>query len=217
MRDRNRGYLIAFEGIDASGKNTQSRMLFEFLKRKGIGAEYLSFPDYSTPIGKEIKNFLSERVEYSLESRQLLYAANRYEHKERLERWLEEGKVVVINRYSESNYAYGVANGMPLKWLEEIEGRLPRADYIFLLKISPVVSLKRKPERDRYEGDLRFLQRVSEIYDALVEKGRWFAIDAERQKDEVHREISSLVLALLQESTDNESTLISSIKPAGKI
>ena len=77
MRDKNKGLLFTFEGIDASGKNTQSRMLFDYLKSKEIASEYLSFPDYSTPIGSEIENFLAPNREYNLESTHHNYAANR--------------------------------------------------------------------------------------------------------------------------------------------
>ncbi|MDG6996193.1 MAG: dTMP kinase [Nitrososphaerota archaeon] len=220
MKDKNSGYLISFEGIDASGKNTQSRLLFEYLRSKDIDSEYISFPDYITRIGNEIHDFLSRKTDYNLETRHLLYAANRYEHKEKLQKWIEEGKVVVINRYSESNYAYGAANGLPLDWLVQIESRMPRADYIISLKISPEISMQRKAVRDRYEGDLAFLQRVSDVYDALVEKGRWFAIDGARPKEEVHYEISQLVAALLEESSNNNQQILTSVgqnKNASKI
>lgn len=212
MRESNRGYLISLEGIDASGKNTQSSMLFEYLRSNNIKSEYISFPDYSTPIGKEIHNFLLQQVDYNLETRHLLYSANRYEHKERLERWIEEGKIVVINRYSESNYAYGAANGLPLDWLAGLEERMPRANLVILLKVSPAVSMKRKAIRDRYEGDLNFLQRVSDVYDALVEKGRWFQVDADRPQEDVHYEISRLVTALLEERSNNNKELLPSAK-----
>jgi dTMP kinase len=199
MRNKSSGRLIVFEGIDASGKNTQSKMLFDFLKSKRSEVELVSFPDYSTSIGKEIKNFLSNRSQYNLEARHLLYAANRYEHKDELEEWLRSGKWVVANRYSESNYAYGVANGLSHKWLSELESRMPRSDYVLLLKVSPEVSMARKADRDRYEGNLEFLKRVSEVYDALSEPGKWFQIDGERDKEAISYEVCKLVSALLVE------------------
>jgi dTMP kinase len=199
MRNRSPGRLIVFEGIDASGKNTQSRMLFDFLKSKGTEVEYISFPDYSTPIGKEIKRFLSNQSEYNLEARHLLYAANRYEHKDQLQSWLRNGKHVVANRYSESNYAYGVANGLSHKWLAGLESRMPSADYVLLLKVSHEVSMARKAARDRYEGDMDFLKRVSQVYDALSEPGKWFQIDGERSKEAICYEVCKLISALLEE------------------
>ena len=202
MRDNRRGYIITFEGIDASGKNTQSKMLFDYLKSEKISSEYLSFPDYSTPIGHEIENFLARTREYDLESRHLLYAANRYERKDLIEKWLSEGKIIVINRYSESNLAYGVANGIPLEWLRQVESRMPRSNYVIYLRISPDISKLRKSKRDRYETDLDFLRRVSEVYEALVEQGRWFVIKADQPMDLIHYEIVKLVSSLIPEKKE---------------
>ena len=190
------GVLISFEGIDAAGKNTQSRMLFDYFRRSGTDCEYISFPDYATPLGQEIKSFLERRKEYNLEARHLLYAANRYEHKERIENWIAQGKLVVINRYAESNLAYGGANGIPLEWLMQLESRMPKSDYVFYLRLSPEISAGRKRNRDRYEADLAYLRRVSEVYDALIEPGRWFSVEADRPRDLVHYEIVKTLSAL---------------------
>jgi len=187
------GILLSFEGIDASGKNTQSKMLFDFLKQHKVRAEYISFPDYSTSIGKEIRDYLDGAREYNAETRHLLYAANRYEWKERIEERLRQGVVSVLNRYSESNLAYGVANGLSLSWLREVEGLMPKSDLVFYLKIPPEVSATRKGARDRFESDLPFLKRVSEVYDALVEPGRWFTLDGTRSMELVHYEIVKIL------------------------
>ena len=196
MSKNDEGVLIAFEGIDAAGKNTQSRMLYEYFKRSGTPCEYIGFPDYSTPIGQEIRSFLEHRRDYNLESRHILYAGNRYEHKEQIEKWISEGKIIVINRYCESNFAYGGASGLPLNWLAQIESRMPRADYIFYLKLSPEISASRKKNRDRYEADLAFLKRVASVYEALIERGRWFTISADQPKDIIHYEVAKTISSL---------------------
>lgn len=196
MSGTKEGILISLEGIDAAGKNTQSRMLFDYFRRSGTPCEYISFPDYTTQIGQEIRSFLDHKKEYNLESRHMLYAANRYEHKERIENWISESKLVVINRYTESNFAYGGANGLPLQWLTQLESRMPKSDYVFYLKLSPETSARRKRNRDRYEADLSFLKRVSSVYEALIEPGRWFSIMADRPKDIIHYEIVKTLSAL---------------------
>ncbi|MDA4130919.1 MAG: dTMP kinase [Thaumarchaeota archaeon] len=190
--------LLSFEGIDASGKNTQSKMLFEYFKGRGEVCEYLSFPDYTTPVGKEIKNYLGGNREYSPESRHLLYAANHYEQKERILQLARKGTKVILNRYCESNLAYGVSNGLPLTWLREIESLMPQSDVVFYLKISPEVSMQRKRERDRFESDAGFLKRVMEMYDALAEPGRWFTIDANQRIDLIHYQIVRILENLFQ-------------------
>jgi dTMP kinase len=90
--------LIAFEGLDQSGKETQARTLAEQLRRAGRRVETLSFPDYETAIGREIGEALAGRRDFGADVMQLLYIANRYEWKPRLAAWLEEGAVVVCDR-----------------------------------------------------------------------------------------------------------------------
>ena len=191
--------LVSFEGIDASGKNTQSRMLFDVLREKGIPCEYVSFPFYSSPIGQRIKNYLMGKHEYGAETRHLLYSANRYELKPSIDRWISEKNQLVLNRYCESNIAYGVADGLPLLWLEQTEGRMPKSDYIFYLKISPDISVMRKTSRDRFEANLNFLNRVSEVYDALALRPNWFTIDAVQDVGIIHYEIMKTLTSLIDE------------------
>lgn len=213
MGKRTAGCILSFEGIDASGKNTQSTMLCDYLREnERIETVYLTFPDYKTGVGQEIRGFLEGKKEYNQEARHLLYAANRYEKKEFIERSKADGKVVVVNRYCESNLAYGVASGLPIDWLRGIESRMPQSDYIFLLKAAPALSERRKEktQRDRFEVDLPFLQRVSEVYDAMARSGRWFVIDADNSVQSIHGEISRLALSLIREKNidfnENELT-----------
>ena len=82
-------FMIALEGIDQSGKQTQTTMLTDALESKGHTVRTLSFPDYQTPIGQEIRDALQGRREYPPETMQLLHAANRYEHRDKIQDWLE--------------------------------------------------------------------------------------------------------------------------------
>jgi len=193
------GLLVSFEGIDASGKNTQSRMLCDELKQNGIPFEFLSFPVYSTPIGQEIKNYLSMKRDYSPEAVHALYSANRYEFKQKISSWISIGRFVVLNRYCESNIAYGIADGLPRVWLEELESRMPQSDYVFYLKVSPEKSLERKKSRDRFEADTKFLTRVDDIYDALAVRPRWITVDGDRDSAIVHYEIMKTLSTRLGE------------------
>ncbi len=74
------GRLIAFEGLDQSGKQTQAEWLAEALRAAGHRVQTLSFPDYQTTIGAEIGAALQGRRDYGPDVLQLLYVANRYEH-----------------------------------------------------------------------------------------------------------------------------------------
>jgi dTMP kinase len=194
-----RSVLISFEGIDASGKNTQSKLLFEAVSKSDIPCEHLSFPDYSTPIGQEIENYLTRKSEYSPEAMHALYAANRYEIKPKIEEWIRSGYFVIFNRYCDSNIAYGIADGLPRLWLEALEGRMPQADYVVYLRVNPTLSLKRKPTRDRFEANLNFLTRVSEVYDALATSSKWLTIDGDREASIIHYEIVKTLSERLKE------------------
>jgi dTMP kinase len=192
------GMIFSFEGIDASGKKTQSLLFQKWLTLQGIRNEYMSFPDYSTAIGHEISAFLSGSKNYSVEVRHMLYSVNRLENKDKIEGWLEEGKIVTINRYSDSNLAYGTASGLSIDWLRAIESKMPPADYVFYLKARPQVSKERKSTRDKFETDLDFLARVSEVYDELAKSPNWFTIEADNSVDLVQYEIVKLAGKLVE-------------------
>src|SRR4029078_12214420 len=104
--------LIAFEGLDQSGKETQARTLAEHLRAGGRRVETLSFPDYDTPIGREIGEGLAGHHEFPADVMQLLYIANRYEWKPNIVEWLAAGAVVVCGRYLPSSIADCEAQGL---------------------------------------------------------------------------------------------------------
>ena len=91
------GLLIAFEGLDQSGKQTQAEMLAARLTRDGRSVRLLSFPDYETPIGAEIGRALHGERDYSPDVMQLLYVANRYEYKKEI---LREEKPTIDFAYA---------------------------------------------------------------------------------------------------------------------
>jgi len=100
------GSLIAFEGLDQSGKQTQAELLRDWLKAQGRKARLVSFPDYATSIGEEIARALQGERDYGPDVMQLLYVANRYERKPDLHRWLDGGLILVCDRYIASSIAY---------------------------------------------------------------------------------------------------------------
>src|SRR5436305_13147625 len=115
------GALIAFEGLDQSGKQTQAERLRDELKRQGHKSRLMSFPDYGTSIGEEIARALQGERDYGPDVMQLLYVANRYERREEILRWLDGGLMLVCDRYRASSIAYGEAQGVDPAWLAEIQ------------------------------------------------------------------------------------------------
>jgi len=178
-----RGLLIAFEGLDQSGKQTQTEHLRDRLVASGRLVRLLSFPAYETPIGVEIRQALDGAREWGADVMQLLYIANRYERKDEIVRARNEGTILVCDRYLASSVAYGEAQGLDPAWLVSIQEHLPQPDVTILLDIPPEVSARRKQsDRDRYERDLALLARVRESYLRQAAEGRWVRLDADRDR-----------------------------------
>jgi dTMP kinase len=192
------GHLIAFEGLDQSGKQTQAELLRDALKQHGQKARLVSFPDYGTSIGEELARALQGERDYGADVMQLLYIANRYERKPDLQRWLEGGVNLVCDRYLASSVAYGEASGLDAAWLVEIQRFLPPPSLTILLDIAPETAAARKAvDRDRYERDLALLARVRQSYQAHAVDGQWVVLDGERPKDQVAADVLSAVRSRL--------------------
>lgn len=193
-----RGLLIAFEGLDQSGKQTQAERLRDVLVTQQRLVRLLSFPAYETAIGEEIGRALRGQRDYSSEVMQLLYVANRYEHKTLIDTERSRGTILVCDRYLASSVAYGEAQGLDAGWLIDMQKNLPQPDLTFLLDIAPEVSARRKAQdRDRYERDLALLGRVRESYLRLARQYGWQVLDANRDRDLVAAEVASAVAQFL--------------------
>ncbi|MEZ6067889.1 MAG: thymidylate kinase [Planctomycetaceae bacterium] len=197
--------LIAIEGIDGSGKGTQTARLAETLRREGRSVATLGFPRYAeTFFGARIGEFLNGRfgslaeVDPFLVS--LLFAGDRFESKQRLLDAIAEHDVVLLDRYVASNIAHQSckaaveSRGELREWIERIEYDiygLPRADRVILLDIPAEVSrelVARKAPRD-YTDQMADLQEADSVYQASVREvyralaatdERWRTIDVTR-------------------------------------
>jgi dTMP kinase len=191
--------LIAFEGLDQSGKATQAKRLAARLAQNGLTVHLLSFPDYLTPIGQEIAKALAGERRFAPDVMQLLYIANRFEYKPRLDLWLDAGDVVICDRYRASSVAYGEAQGLDPAWLEETQHPLPMAAVTIFLDIPPEAGVKRKSSgRDVYERDLALLGRVRESYRRQASQPDWVLIDATPDRDHVAEAVARAVLPRLE-------------------
>jgi dTMP kinase len=191
---RIRGRLIAIEGIDQSGKRTQSTLLAKEFRTRGLGAAVWNFPDYSTQIGKQLRAYLDGRNPLDYHAVHLLYAANKWERIQELDRLLASDCTVIVNRYSPSNLAYGAARGLPLSWLKALENGLPIPDIVIVLDIAPQISFKRKAtRRDLHEADRQYLTRVRSTYIRLARQQGWKVVNAQQDPKSVHAELWSRV------------------------
>jgi dTMP kinase len=190
--------LISFEGLDQSGKQTQAERLVEALRARSHDVHFLSFPDYRTVIGSEIAKALQGQRDYAPDALQLLYVANRYEHRPQVERWLAAGGVVVCDRYLASSVAYGEAQALDPDWLVAVQKHLPQPSLTLLLDIPPEASLHRKQrDRDRYEQDLALLARVRDSYLRQSAAPSWVRVDGLQPKDTVTADVLSAVRSRL--------------------
>ncbi|MCA9057497.1 MAG: thymidylate kinase [Planctomycetaceae bacterium] len=187
--------LIAIEGIDGSGKGTQSARLTRELQAQGFNAAMLQFPRYSaTTFGAAIGEFLNGRFgelnEVHPQLASVLYAGDRFESRDLLRSMMNQNDIVVLDRFVGSNLAHqgaklsGEERSELIAWIEHIEFAvfgLPRPDLTVLIDMSTDWSrelVSRKDAReytdreaDLQESDLPYLDRVRQCY-LQIARGR---------------------------------------------
>jgi dTMP kinase len=193
-----RGSLIAFEGLDQSGKQTQAEGLRDYVIAQSRQCHLLSFPDYETAIGSEISRALHGEHHYAPDTMQLLYVANRYEKREAIEALLAAGAIIVCDRYLASSIAYGEAHDLDPAWLTDIQRYLPKPELTIVLDIAPETAVARKSSgRDRYERDLALLSRVRDSYHRQSQQDGWLLLNGERSKADVSADVLKAAAPLL--------------------
>jgi len=151
-----RGKFFVFEGIDGCGKSTQTKLLEKYFKQKGYIVEKIDFPQHGEKSSGMVDEYLAgkygEAKDVGPYVASIFYACDRYDASFKIRKWLEEGKIVVSDRYLVSNIGHQGGKIKDLKnwrkyvkWLYELEYglfKIPKPDYTFILKTSPEFSLK---------------------------------------------------------------------------
>ena len=185
--------IIVFEGGDQAGKKTQSALLEKKLKLAKIKTTLFSFPDYSTPIGKEINKYLHGKRKFPPQVIHCLLAANRWEKLDEIKKAQQKNSIVIMNRYRESNLVYGLVTGLKLDWLENLDYGLPKSDLVIVLDVPQTESFSRKrSNRDRFEKNKDFSNKISRTYRKMAVKKKWKIVDATKSKQEVHEDIMKI-------------------------
>jgi len=193
-----RGLFVTFEGIDRSGKTTQAGLLVDALGGEALGVREPG----GTRAGERVRAILKDpSVSLSPEAEALLFAAARSELvADVILPALDEGKVVVSDRFLDSSLAYqGGARGLGMEDVERVNDFAVRGlqpDLTFLLELSPEDAAARAGESDRFEEEGAELQEaVGAAYERLVRSDpeRWRRIDATRSPDEVHADVLAAV------------------------
>lgn len=219
-----RGKLIVLEGIDGSGKHTQLQMLARAMRQRGIPHATIDFPQYAGFFGKMIGQYLNGEFgtlsDVDAHFSALLFAGDRLENRKQLETFLDQGKLVLADRYIASNLAHQGARVPPTKqtrfraWLEKLEYDvygLPREDVVIYLRLpasraQELIRQKRprkytRRRKDLQEANLKHLQRAAQIFERLAHQSNWSTVNCmESRKSTVRapEQIHSDIMAILQ-------------------
>jgi dTMP kinase len=223
------GKLIAIEGIDGSGKRTQVELLNKPLRERGHSVYATAFPQYDSWFGKMVGQFLNgelgplEIVDPHFSA--LLYAGDRYEAKTKLETALNNGQIVLVDRYIGSNLAHQTARIAPEKrpafveWIEHLEYGiygLPPEDLVLYLRVpaaeaQKLVGLKSarsytSAQKDLLEASIRHLEDAAQMYDSLSKRPNWKTIECfdsrrnqMRSPEDIAKDVLGIVLPRLSE------------------
>lgn len=200
---------FSIEGIDGSGKTTVLNKIKEFLKEKNIDFTVSREPG-GEPIAEEIRNILlnnkNTNMDYRTET--LLFAASRAQHlKEKVLPLIEQGKLVILDRYIHSSLAYqGYARGVGIKKVLEINkfatnGFIP--DFVLYIDLAPETAAERTKNR-KYNNRLdkesiEFYKKVREGYLKLFEMfpEQMVLIDGSKTPEEVFRQVKKVLIEKL--------------------
>lgn len=192
-----RGLFFVFEGLDRSGKSTQSKLLAKHLEESGP-VKWMCFPDRSTPAGGLIDLYLRNKIELSDEAIHRLFSANRWQATQSIIAALNEGTSIVCDRYAFSGVAYSSAKGLDLAWCKGPDRGLPLPDGVFFLHIDEKVGASRANFGDeRYENaamqaGVRAKFRLEEIRAGV----NWNDVDGAREISVIQREIADAAEAV---------------------
>lgn len=194
-----RGVFICIEGLDGCGKTTQAKLLVRRLKRH-FDAVYTAEPS-GGKIGKLIKKYClhgDSRGSSVVEA--LLFAADRFEHvQNEVLPALDDGKVVVSDRYVYSSLAYQGAAGVDFEWIEKINKHALRPDLAVFVDAKPEIVVQRLKRKKSVMENLETQRKVREVYLTFLEKGDLIKVDGNRPRGDVARDMMNLVQNFLKQ------------------
>lgn len=211
-----RGKLIVITGIDGSGKTVQTKLLYDRLKKEGYPVETIDYPRYSETffgdlVGRYLRGEFGTLDSVSPYLAATLFAGDRFETRDTLEGWLNDGKIVLANRYVADNIAHqgarvGVVQDIDkfAEWLGRLEYdvyKMPKADINILLSIPPAIAYKLVAEktdrsylkgrkRDIHEEDSRYLETASRCFHRLALQPDWRIVECADDHDNLLSETS---------------------------
>ena len=193
------GFFICIEGLDKSGKTTQSTLLVETLRRRGYDAIYTAEPSDGR-IGIFIREYIlnrKKRVSAMVEA--LLFAADRVEHTENfIKPNLKRGRIVISDRYIFSSLAYQGAAGLDIGWIREINKAAIKPDLAIFIDVPVDVVFQRCQGRKSIMECRETQEKVREFYMKMVHDGELIPVNGDRPVEKTARDIEALVLERLE-------------------
>jgi len=212
------GKLIVIEGVDSSGKETQTKLLFEALKKENDAVKKISFPDYESDFCLPVKRYLAGDLgdnpgDVNAYAASSFYAIDRYaSYKRDWGQFYKDGGILVADRYVTSNLVHQAAKISGDKadfiaWLEDIEyGRLelPRPDLVLFLDMPPSCARRLMQDRankitgeaqkDIHESDPLYLEKAYDNAMSIAKACKWQIVhcaegEAVRSIDEIAEEL----------------------------
>lgn len=200
MNNVTKGKLISIEGVDGAGKNTQTKLLKEYLESKGKEVVMFAFPQYDTEVGRVIAKYLRGEFgninEVPNELICIAFAADRLSMAREIEDHLNNGRYVLIDRYTYSNLFTAAKLGEDkwqdfINWIEKLEFdslKVVKPDYNLFLYVDPSISLERIQSRgkrsyqngkkDIHEDNEKLLRDASKCYMTFADsKDDWFIVN----------------------------------------
>lgn len=187
-RKKNSGKFIVIDGTDGAGKTTQFQLLIQEIKRNGLEVEVADFPQYGTKSAGAVEEYLNGKYgQVDAYVGSMFYAVDRFDASFKIRKWLDEGKIVLSNRYVTANAGHqgGKIDVRSerikyFKWLDNLEYNLfkiPKPDLNIILHVPAAIAQKlvdKKPKevrkyaggkkRDLHEADINHLKRAEKAF-----------------------------------------------------
>lgn len=201
---KGRGLFFVFEGLDRSGKSTQSKLLAKKLEETGP-VKWMCFPNRATPVGILIDMYLRNLIELPDETVHQLFSANRWESVVKVVEDLNNGTSVICDRYAFSGVAYSAAKGLDLAWCQTPDIGLPVPDGVFFMHVDESVGASRANFGDERYENLDMQGRVRLMFkQAPIRAGvAWRDVDGARDIAVIHEEIFGCVKDIQQAEQEN--------------
>lgn len=200
-----RGIIITFEGIDGAGKTTQTSKVYQGLSEMGYKCVALREPG-GNPVSEKIRGILLDNNnEISDKTEIFLYCAARSQMVDSiLTHYLDNGYIVLLDRYVDSSLAYqGFGRGIDLSMIMELNnyatcGRFPDLTFVLDIDVDKTIERKGGLKKDRIELAGRdFIDRVREGYLNIKREGLYI-INADRYIEDIYKDIMSITIKHLE-------------------